>query len=254
MAHGDEVAVLAAAKQLARSSSDIIGPRLRSAILYGSLATGQFVSGHSDIDLLLITDGTLADTEVDALEALVRQIDLAEASGIDLHVVTADVARTPTQAPIMELHVGRYERSSIGVEIERRTQSPDLPTELAMARADGYALIGMEPSNVIEPVPPPWIRERGRHWLTTWQSRIDDAEEAAFMVLTACRIWRFGVEGVHCAKTQAAEWALDRNPSLTAVRQALRQYGAEPAAPLDEDAIAQVLDIALRETTNLPNN
>ncbi|MFG3604487.1 aminoglycoside adenylyltransferase domain-containing protein [Micromonospora chersina] len=254
MAHGDEVAVLAAAKQLARSAADMIGHSLRSAILHGSLATGQFVPGRSDIDLLLITDGALADAEVDALDTLVRWIDLAEASGIDLHVVTADVARTPVRAPVMELHVGRYERSSIGVEVERRTHAPDLPTELAMARADGYALIGMEPSNVIGPIPPRWLRERGRHWLTTWQSRIDDAENAAFMVLTACRIWRFGVEGVHCAKTQAAEWVLNRNPSLTTVRQALQQYRGEPAAPLDEDGIAQVLEAALCETTNLAKN
>jgi hypothetical protein len=40
----------------------------------------------------------------------------------------------------------------------------------------------------------------------------DDAENAAFMVLTACRIWRFALESVHCSKAQAAQWALDRDP------------------------------------------
>ncbi|WP_433320070.1 aminoglycoside adenylyltransferase domain-containing protein [Micromonospora chersina] len=168
--------------------------------------------------------------------------------------MTAHVARTPGRAPVMELHIGRYDSSSIGVEVEWRIQDPDLPTEFAMARAGGYALIGMEPSNGIGPVPPQWLLERGGHWLTAWQSRIDDAENAAFMMLTACRIWHFGVEGVHCAKTQAAEWVLERNPSLTAVRQALRQYGPEPAAPLVEGGIAQVLNAALRETTRLPKN
>ncbi|WP_229400677.1 aminoglycoside adenylyltransferase domain-containing protein [Micromonospora okii] len=254
MAHDEEVAVLAAAERLAHSAADIIGPPLRSAILHGSVATGHFVPGSSDIDLLLITDNRLVDAEIDALETVVRRFDLGEATGVDLHVVTTGVACAPTRAPVLELHIGRYDRSSVGIEIERRTQAPDLPAELSMARADGYALIGSGPGEVIAPIPPRWLRERGRHWLTTWQSLTDDAEDAAFMVLTACRIWRFGIEGVHCAKTQAAEWALERNPSLTAVRQAMRQYGAEPAAPPDEDGVAQVLDTVLRETADLPND
>jgi hypothetical protein len=57
-----------------------------------------------------------------------------------------------------------------------------------------------------------WIRERGRHWLSTWLSLTDDDEYGAFMVLTACRMWQFDVEEVHACKEAAARWALARNP------------------------------------------
>ncbi|MFG3701908.1 aminoglycoside adenylyltransferase domain-containing protein [Micromonospora sp. NPDC047620] len=78
-------------------------------------------------------------------------------------------------------------------------------------------------------------------------SMADIVGGAAFMVLTACRIWRFAVENVHCSNAQAAEWALDRDPSLTAIRQAVHQYEQDPASMVDEQGIADLLDSVLHE-------
>jgi hypothetical protein len=118
-----------------------------------------------------------------------------------------------------------------------------------MARADGRALQGAAPHEVIAPVPVDWIVDRGRHWLLNWRSLTGDAENAAFMVLTACRIWRFALESVHCSKAQAAQWALDRDPSLTAVRQAIRQYKRASADMIDEQGIVDLLDTVLLDAT-----
>ena len=63
---------------------------------------------------------------------------------------------------------------------------------------------------VIGPIPAEWIVDRGRHWLAFWRTQTGDTEHGAFMVLTACRMWRFAVERVHCSKQEAARWALDR--------------------------------------------
>jgi thioesterase domain-containing protein len=63
----------------------------------------------------------------------------------------------------------------------------------------------------------------GDEVLERWQRLTDDAEHAALMVLTACRVWRFAVEGVHCSKTEAAHWALLQEPALPAVEAALRR-------------------------------
>lgn len=252
MAHVAEVATRAAAKQLAESTADVVGSRTRSVILHGSLAAGDFRPGRSDIDLLAVIDGALSDPQIDALADLVRHADVGDASGVDLHVVTAGVAGSPTRTPPMELHVGRYDDSTIGFEIEPRVAaSPDLPAELAMARADGHNLIGARPRDTIAPIPVEWLHQRGRYWLTTWQSLVDDSEDAAHMVLTACRIWRFAVEGAHCSKGQAASWVLGRDPSLTAVRQAFHQYATDPEAPIDQDGIARVLETVLRETARM---
>ncbi|RSM47516.1 hypothetical protein DMB66_48105 [Actinoplanes sp. ATCC 53533] len=245
----EELPALPAAELFAGSFADIVGAAVRSVILHGSLSAGGFRAGRSDIDVLAVIDGGLTDARVAAVERLVRRADIGDAAGLDLHVVTAEVAGAPSRAPALELHIGRSDRSSIELEVERRVAaSPDLPAELSMARADGRALRGAAPREVIAPVPADWIVDRGRHWLLTWRSLTDDAESAVFMVLTACRIWRFAVEHVHCGKAQAAEWALGRDPSLTVVRQAAQQHEHGRAGVIAEQDIADLLDTVLRET------
>ncbi|NEW37515.1 DUF4111 domain-containing protein [Nocardia cyriacigeorgica] len=245
----DIVSTRSAAEQLARSCADVVGMATRAVILHGSLSTGDFRPRRSDIDLLLISDSELTGEQRAALEVLVRQAEMGAASGVDLHVILADVARIPTPAPPAEFHVGRYDGSSLGVEVQPPVAAdPDLPAELSMARQDGLALIGQTPDQVIGPVPPEWIRDRSRYWLHTWRTLTDDTESAALMVLTACRNWYFAETGRHIGKAAAARWVLDRDPSLTAVRQALHQYLDDPGAGIDPDGIARVLDTVLRET------
>jgi hypothetical protein len=246
----EERSALAAAGLFADSFAEIVGAAARSVILHGSLAAGGFRAGRSDIDVLAVIAGGLTEARAAAVEGLVRQADLGGAAGLDLHVVTAEAAGAPTRAPALELHLGRYDgSSSLAFEVERRVAAaPDLPAELSMARADGRALRGPAPPELIAPIPADWIVDRGRHWLLTWRSLTGDAENATFMVLTACRIWRFAVDNVHCDKAEAARWALDRDPSLAAVRQAIHRYEQDRASPIDERDLTDLLDTVLRET------
>ncbi|WP_433348959.1 nucleotidyltransferase domain-containing protein [Micromonospora sp. CA-111912] len=94
-----ELPALTVAELLADSFADIVGAAARSVILHGSLPTGGFHSGRSDIDLLAVIDGGLADAQVAALERLVRQADMGSAAGIDVHVVTSEVATAPACSP-----------------------------------------------------------------------------------------------------------------------------------------------------------
>jgi hypothetical protein len=253
VASGDDASALTAANLISASVLDIAGAAGRSVIVHGSLAAGGFQPGRSDIDLLVVVDGGLTDARATALEGVVRQADVGTAAGLDLHVVTAEAAGAPSPAPALELYLGRHRRSPTALEVERRVAAaPDLVTELSMARSGGHALTGAAPDEVIAPVPAEWVIDRGRHWLTTWRSLTDDTEHAAFMALTTCRIWRFAVEKVHCSKPQAAAWALDRDPSLTVVRQALRQYEQHPATVVGEQGLADLLDTVLGETTRGP--
>ncbi|MBG0564372.1 aminoglycoside adenylyltransferase domain-containing protein [Actinoplanes aureus] len=238
-----------AAEALAGGCAGIARGATRSVILHGSLAAGGFLPGRSDIDLLVVVDDGLTDAQASDLKQLVRKADTGDAAGIDLHVVTAEVAGAPTRTPALELHVGRYDGTSAGFEVERRlAEAPDLLAELSMAREQGLHLAGAAPRTVIGPVPAGWVVDRGRYWLRSWQSLTDDSENAAFMVLTACRIWRFAIEHVHCSKVEAARWALTRNPSLKVVEQAMQRYLGDLAVPVDEQNLAALLDLVLRET------
>lgn len=205
-----------------------------TVILHGSLALGGYRPGRSDIDLLLVTPRALSHSQVSAL----RELD----GPLDLHVIAASVAAHPTPAPPVELYAGHGE-FTIGVPSD-----PDVIAELSVARAHGISLIGPPPASVIGPVPPEWVRSRARHWLRRWLTLTDDASHAAFMVLTACRMWRFAAEGVHSPKTEAARWALTQDPSLSAIRQAMLGYETGAVTPIEPAGIARVLEAALRNT------
>jgi hypothetical protein len=63
--------------------------------------------------------------------------------------VTIEVAGAPNRSPALELHLGRYDRRPVEIEVERRIPSaPDLLAELSMARAHGRALVGAAPHEV----------------------------------------------------------------------------------------------------------
>lgn len=212
----------AAVKRLANSCTDILQTTLVSAILHGSLTMDDFRAGSSDLDLLLVVEHGLASSGADALVEAVRAADLGPAGGVDLLVVTRRTAEAPAEYTGRELLVGRRPGSGEELEVEGRDDHvPDLCPELSEARANGRALLGPEPREVIGEVPPDRVRANGTRWLRIWLDRIEDDANALHMVLTACRIWRFALTGEHTSKTGAARWALERDPSLIGVEQAL---------------------------------
>jgi predicted nucleotidyltransferase len=167
-----------------------------SVILHGSLATGDFVPGRSDLDLLVVAGHELADDEIDALVSIVRTAELGGAAGIDLLVAAAKVCRAPSPHPPLELLVGRYLSGSPDFEVEARAEEfAGLVPELAMARQSGRALYGAAPGEVIGAVPREWIEERGRYWLSRWLTRWTARPRAAPTT------WSSGV--VRCADRAA---------------------------------------------------
>jgi predicted nucleotidyltransferase len=237
---------VAAATAIADAFVAAVRVPVKSVVLHGSLTFDDFVPGRSDVDLLVVVEEPLGCDDVDALVAAVAAADVSPAAGIDLHVVTSDVAAAPPRTPPVELYVGGHQETDL--EVERKVEGvPDLLAELSMARARGHSLLGVTPRETIGEVDPEWIHERSVYWLTRWLTLVDDVRHAAFMVLTACRMWQFRLEGVHSSKTAAARWALARNASLVAVHQALRQRTVDATAPVAQDGIRTVLETALNE-------
>jgi len=209
------------AQEIAYSCAELFGDRLVAVILHGSLVLGDYSPASSDVDLLAIVERSLTDDELAALVELVLA-RRGEAAGIDLRVVTRAVAGKPTESPAMELYVGVHNDHE-PEQLRRIDGERDLVAELSMVRADGRSLVGPDPTAVVAAMPAQWVVAYGDQVLERWQQLTDDAEHAALMVLTTCRIWRFAVEGVHCSKTEAARWALLQDPVLPAVEAALRR-------------------------------
>lgn len=209
-------------------------------ILHGSLALDAFELGRSDIDLLLVVEGPLGDGQFDALHAAVATLEPQAPGLVDLHVMTRELVVSPVRLPPVEAVFEIFPGRRLYVE-RRRAEDRDLVVELSVAREHGKALVGAAPEGLIGPVPGEWVVEVGNAVLADWEAVGDDPEHAELTVLTTCRIWRYAVERRHCSKVEAAEWALDRDPSLEVVRHALRLRRAETATPLERAAVAAML-------------
>jgi predicted nucleotidyltransferase len=241
---------LAFVAKLASGCSDALGDALLSVILHGSLTLDAFTPGRSDIDLLVVVGEPLRVDQLAALLESVDQLHMAAPTRVDLRVVTRETTGSPTPAPVME--VAFTLRPGRTPEIATRIDEPDLLAEFAIARAHGRSILGCAPEAVIARVPAQWLLDVGDRQLAAWQGLTDDAKHAELMLLTACRIWRFAEEGVHCSKAAAGHWALERDPSLVAVADALHQRTGEPSVPIAEDDIARVLELVRLQLSLAP--
>jgi hypothetical protein len=117
----------------------------------GSLATGDYVPGVSDLDLVAIADGPVDDGRRRALTSVHRELDQGVAAGSDLGCAYVDgghltdvAAAHPTWT-----HGGLVTRTLSGIT----------RAELAL---HGYAVIGRPPRTVLAPVSPDDVRRAAR--------------------------------------------------------------------------------------------
>jgi hypothetical protein len=248
VSNGEVTAALAAVQRLATSCGNVLQSGLVSAILHGSLTQNDFRSGESDLDLLLVVERALSSHQSGALIKVVEEAELGPAGGIDLLVVTREAAAASEADPDRELLVGRWPGHDKEVEIEgpHKRVSDNWP-ELSEARKNGRSLLGPPPPEVIGEVPPERVRANSLGHLRRWLGLTDDAPNAAFMVITACRMWRFDLTGEHVSKSVAAQWALEQDPSLSGVQSALLARTTSDSVTITPTEVETVLLRVLRD-------
>ena len=185
-------------------------------ILHGSLALGDFLPGKSDVDLLVLSDSPTA-----GLEDAVRHAWEPSRINLDVRVVSYAVAAAPTSAPHMTLYLSLTEEH--GLHVERDVEEADLVIELSVCRQLGH-------TDLIGPVPDDWVDEVGREVAARWKRIGYDPPHQELMALTACRIWRFREERVHCSKPAAAAWARARGAHVAFDEESVRAL-LERASP-----------------------
>jgi len=129
----------------------------------GSLASGDYVPGVSDLDLVALVAGSLTAERRDAIVTLHVDLDSGIAAGADLgcQYVEADRLREHDVSHPTWTHGSMVDRILSGI------------TRVELAR-DGYAVLGRPPSEVLPPMTDDDVREAARteicgYW--AWASR-----------------------------------------------------------------------------------
>lgn len=120
-------------------------------LVAGSLATGDYVAGVSDLDLVAVVDGPLDDPRTARLVELHRELDRGPAAGADLGCVYVDEGRLLDPA-------ARHPTWTHGHLVERVLSGI---TRAELVR-HGYAVFGRAPTDLLPPVSDDDVRAAAR--------------------------------------------------------------------------------------------
>jgi hypothetical protein len=205
--------VNAVVHELLTSTRVILGAQLAGMYLVGSLALGDFHPPDSDLDLVIVTVGTLSDETVASLRELHRRFDRsgsAWATQLDAVYIPQEVLREPfptaARYPILEWPgLLALEPLESGWPIQRYT-----------LREHGIVVSGPDPSALLDPVNPDDLREASAAIVERWRDQAHrDMEWVAwlrepgnftFVVLTLCRLLYTLETGSVASKPAAARW------------------------------------------------
>ena len=202
--------------------------------LYGSLASGEFDPGHSDIDFLVVTTQELPEHIVSSLKAMHARIGASglkwssklEGTYIPKNVVWEYDPAGPTCPMINE---GKFQVAQPGI---------DWVINRHILYGCGVAVSGPPIREMIRPVGQRELREAVLSLLrNNWSSFLRDAGNflgtgyQPFVVLTMCRALYTLEHGLAASKRVSAQWAIAALDKKWAelIKQALTwHYGKAP--------------------------
>jgi Domain of unknown function (DUF4111) len=215
----------------------------------GSWALGDYVAGRSDLDVAVVTAAGLADDLATGLIAEVRHEALpCPARGLELVVYTLRFARSGS--PDAEFELNLNSGWAMETRLDRRGAAEDshwFAIDRAILSQRGKALMGPPAAEVF--VPPPreallGLLAESMSWYEGEAGNLDDA------VLNGCRGLGYAQTGTWTSKDEAACWALQQDPRLTVVSQALAARRGE--GEVDEEAARDFLHRARRQLLSVP--
>ncbi|MCB8954506.1 MAG: DUF4111 domain-containing protein [Ardenticatenales bacterium] len=179
--------------------------------VHGSLASGDFAPGRSDVDFVVVTKGALPEEVLPALAAMHQRLRVnggkwaAKMEGS--YIPRAALRRhDPAHSHFPALRMdGSFDVDEHG---------SDWIIQRHILRQHGLALAGPSPRTLIDPVPAESLRQAAWGILDTWwRAKLDDpallrtTEYQSYAVLTMCRALYTMRHGQVVSKTAAADWA-----------------------------------------------
>lgn len=236
---------------------EILDDRFVGMYLYGSLSSGDFNLGSSDIDFLFVTTDPLSEDKVSELEALHNRIwgaGLKWASKLEGAYVPRDLIcrHDADGAPCPGVNEGQFYVARLG---------SDWIIQRHIVREYGVVLAGPDPKTLIDPITGDEIREAVlgvlREW---WFPMLDDpswlhdhgSEYHAFAVISMCRALHALKHGTIVSKPKAILWARERfaNPWRSLIDKAVSAARHEDQGSFLDEAL-DFIRFTKEETVNL---
>lgn len=230
----------------------MLGTDLVGVYLHGSLVLGDFSPKRSDVDAVAVAARSLSREEKRQLAELLSQRSLpCPASGLEFHLLRVD-SLVIVESPPFDLHISTSTRGEPErvVDGEGHPGDSDLLMHFAVLHERGRALLGPPPAELFPAAPRPLL-------LNAFLGELTWAREHAspsYLVLNACRAWRYTEEDVVGSKTAGAEWARTRVADPMPIEAALRHrrgIAYEHPDPEAASAFATEVEQRLRDVARV---
>jgi predicted nucleotidyltransferase len=232
-----------AIRHLLDASRHALGGALIGVYLHGSAALDDWVPGASDLDVLVVVEDGAAQTAVDVVAAAADEaITLAPTSGIELSVITRDLAERPRAPWPYRLHVATSPAAAPRIVHDAGGGDPDLLMHIVVTRAAGIAVAGPAPRDLFGEIP---RAEVLRYLVSELDWGLNHGSEK-YAVLNACRALAYLRSGAILAKTAGGEWAATHLPGhATVISRALdEQRRGLVSTGISAEARELVTDVA----------
>jgi hypothetical protein len=198
--------------RLVDGQTQALGTDLIGSYLFGSVVTGDFDPGISDVDTLAVVRVDLTAAQLAALERLHRDIveemprwedrvEVVYLSAQALATFRTESSAAARISPGEPFHV---------IEVDRRWL-----IDWYQLRAVGIALCGPPAASLVPAISHDEYIEAARQHMLAWPDWVDGLETQrgqAYAILTMCRGLRTWRTGEHVSKREAARWASEALP------------------------------------------
>jgi hypothetical protein len=173
---------------------------LEAAYLIGSVASGAYEHGRSDVDIYAVVRGALSSVEKEQLAQRIEQVP-CPARALELVVYSAEEAASQRPRFELNLNLGKAEVA------EAEESEHWFVLDRAIAEQQAVPLVGPEWRDMFAPVRREDLLAAIRQSLD-WQERFDPLGRSA--LLNACRAWRWLEAEDWISKPEAASWVRDK--------------------------------------------
>lgn len=193
---------------------EIVSDQFVGMYLFGSLANGDF-DQHSDIDVLVVTDGEISENTFSAIKEMHEKIQKIDSP----RAIQLEVSYTPQKAlrrfdPNNKLHP-HMDRGANEV-LHMKSHESDWIIQRYLLRERGIIIDGPDLKTLIDPIASSELRQAVIDELPLWgdfvfnnSSTLKSHGYQSFCVLSFCRMLYTLQNKAVLSKAAAAQWAMD---------------------------------------------
>ena len=237
-------------------SAAVLKEKLTGIYLHGSAAMGCFQPKKSDLDLLVVTQEALTDTEKREYMDMVLRLEAdGPAKGIEMSIVTKDVCNhfvypTPFILHYSRMHTEWYRRDPEDYILKMKGTDRDLAAHFTVIRNRGICLYGRPVNEVFSMVPEQCYLDSILNDVSNAKEEI--ADNPMYLILNLARVLGYVKKKKILSKKEGGLWGLENLPERfhPLIRSALDEYESGLNVQYDPEPAREYASWMLRQITS----